>query len=753
MRRLFPAETFDIYNTSGTSWDSHGNDPMLIFDTRTLKRGYFILFVKTIVANWSPKLYLDQGEGFLEASAFQLKPLPSAIYYVPTAAFPQLQRIRFDPADGLTRFHLIAFHVDTIWWISPLHYFLFAFLYRQGPEQNDTKVVFFIKAILRRKNIFRWMKTTDAFAAQCNDLYIKAFAQKNRMASDLAANMTRFSTDIQLNFKAPIEEGQIILISFIVPTYNTRPCYLKSLVHSFRLQNANYAELILSDDGSTSPETIAALNEIDRVDNVRVIMNGVNRGIALATNQGIHASHGERISFIDHNDAFFVNAVRVIANAIRTYPTAQFFYTDEFLTDRDLTPVEVYCKPAFDSVLLSGMNYISHFSIYKRDRLEQIACMRAGFDGSQDFDLLLRYLDGMERGSIYHIPYPAYLWRRDGETFSTRFIEEATNNARAALKLAYGRCDRNIDVVPARNRELHRIMFTTNRDPPTVSIIIPNKDSFRLISTLLFGLRSITSYKTTEIIVVDNGSTDKDVLQLYERLSASDVTFRYEIHVEPFNFSRMCNRGAALASGSVFLFLNNDIEVIEPDWLLEMVNCLEFPETGIVGSQLLYPDRTIQHNGVIVGLGGLAGHWYLNSGEDEPGPMGRFQVRQSMTCVTAACMLITRKCFDTLDGFDEVVFPVAYNDVDLCIRAHERGFRIVWTPFAKLLHKESASRGRDDTSETIMRFKRDKTALQSKHHTEALIDDAYSPLFDRWYSIPSIGTLTELPAPRTNKFC
>jgi O-antigen biosynthesis protein len=752
MRRLFPAETFDIYNTSGTSWDSHGDDPILIFDTRTLKSGYFLLFVKTMVANWSPKLYLDQGEGFSEASAFQLKSLPSAIYYVPIAVFPQLQRIRFDPADGVTRFHLLAFHVDTIWWISPLHYFMFARLYSQVLEKNVTTRSFFIKAI--RGSIFRWMKTTDAFAAQCNDLYTKMFKLRKRMASDLAVIMKRLSTDIQLRLKDPIQEGPMILISFIVPTYNTRPCYLKDLVNSFRLQNANYAELILSDDGSTVPETIAALNEIDKdKDNVRVIMNGVNRGIALATNEGIFASHGEWISFIDHDDAFFVNAVRVIAKAIRTYPAAEFFYTDEFLTDRDLTPVEVYCKPAFDSVLLSGMNYINHFSIYKRDRLEQIACMRAGVDGSQDFDLLLRYLDGMKRGSIYHIPYPAYLWRRGGETFSTQFIKKATNNARVALKLAYSRRHRDIDVVPARNPELHRIMFLTNRHAPTVSIIIPNKDSFRLISTLLFGLRSVTSYKRTEIIVVDNGSTDKDVLQLYESLSTSDITFHYEIRVEPFNFSRMCNRGAALAAGSVFLFLNNDIEVIEPDWLLEMVNCLEFPETGIVGCQLLYPDHTIQHNGVIVGLGGLAGHWYLNSAEDEPGPMGRFQVRQSMTCVTAACMLITRKCLDTLHGFDEVVFPVAYNDVDLCIRAYERGFRIVWTPFAKLLHKESASRGSDDTPENIMRFKRDKAALQSKHHTEALIDDAYSPLFDRWHSIPSIGTLTELPVPRTNKFC
>ena len=204
--------------------------------------------------------------------------------------------------------------------------------------------------------------------------------------------------------------------------------------------------------------------------------------------------------------------------------------------------------------------------------------------------------------------------------------------------------------------------------------------------------------------------------------------------------------------GDAILFLNNDIEVIEPDWLSEMVECLAFDSTGIVGAKLLYPNGKIQHAGVMVGLGEAAGHWYVDSDANEPGPMGRLAVRQTVGAVTGACMLVTRSCFDALGGFDEDVFPIAYNDVDLCIRARHLGYRTIWTPFAELYHHESASRGSDEEGENNVRLQADKQRLQERHGTKTLVDDAFSPFYDRRYSRPHLILQPSLPLPRRNLF-
>ena len=271
-----------------------------------------------------------------------------------------------------------------------------------------------------------------------------------------------------------------------------------------------------------------------------------------------------------------------------------------------------------------------------------------------------------------------------------------------------------------------------------------------MIKRIVDDLFSRTDYPSFEIVISDNGSTDSAVLAFYE--AKQSERFRVDRVVEPFNFSRMCNRGARMARGELLLFLNNDIEVIEPGWLDEMVECLSFAQTGIVGARLLYPDGSLQHAGVIVGLGEAAGHWYVAEKADEPGPMGRLAVRQTIGAVTGACMLVTRTCFDALDGFDEVAFPIAYNDVDLCMRARQAGFRTVWTPFATLTHHESLSRGSDAQGENEMRFRVEFARLQDRHATKTIIDEAYSPFYDRRYSRPHLIVPASPPQARRASF-
>jgi GT2 family glycosyltransferase len=480
-----------------------------------------------------------------------------------------------------------------------------------------------------------------------------------------------------------------------------------------------------------------------------VVNSSANFGIAVATNAGIAAAEGVWIGLIDHDDALAPYAVSAIRRALTENPECQFLYTDEVITDGRLEPVDYFLKPAWDPVLLSGVNYINHLSLYRKDRLTQIGALRTGFEGSQDYDLVLRYTAGLPAETIFHLPYPCYLWRRDGQSYSEKFLNLATASARKALGQRYGNAENPAIVEHAISANLHRVRFDMMRQKwPKVSVVIPSKNAFELISRLLDGLLSTTDYPALEIIIVDNGSTDARVLKLYAQLQNHPTEIRVSIREEPFNFSRSVNRGIALSRGDYVCLLNNDVEILESSWLKEMVSCFNYPDTGIVGAKLLYPDKAIQHAGVIVGLGGLAGHWYIGRAEKFPGPMGRLWVRQTLSAVTGACVLISRECLAAVGEFDEDVFPIAYNDVDFCIRAVAHGFRVIWTPFSKLIHHESASRGSDETPINIARFEKDKENLRNRHGTQGYEDAAFNPWYSKNHSEPDFLYLKTLPTCR-----
>jgi GT2 family glycosyltransferase len=550
---------------------------------------------------------------------------------------------------------------------------------------------------------------------------------------------------------ADLESAQQPLVSFIVPVFNAKPRYLAALVRSFEIQHPGTSELILSDDGSSSEQTKCWLDQCAAAakPGVTILRSNENRGIAAATNQGLAHAAGTWIGLLDHDDALAPFAVLQIARALRDPPQCQFLYTDEVITNARLRPIEYFLKPAWDPVLLSGVNYINHLSLYRRERLLEIGGIREGFQGSQDYDLVLRYTAGLHADEIKHLPFPAYLWRRDGAGFSARFLGTATKSARRALAEHYAGEGQPALVDRALSKDLHRVRFDLVRSQwPLVSVVIPSRNALPLISEVLDGLTTRTDYPSLEIIVIDNGSEDPQVLALYDRYRNGRVPFFAQVKEDKFNFSRSVNRGIAMAKGQHVLLLNNDIEILEPSWLKEMVSCLDYPDTGIVGSKLLYPDRKIQHVGVIAGLGGLAGHWFIGQDENFPGPMGRLWVRQSLSVVTGACMLISRSCIERIGLFDEEVFGIAYNDVDYCLRAIDNGFRVVWTPFATLVHHESASRGSDEIPENIERFHRDQRNLQARHHTDQFEDRAFNPWYSTNRSYPVPIRLERLPKAR-----
>jgi GT2 family glycosyltransferase len=541
------------------------------------------------------------------------------------------------------------------------------------------------------------------------------------------------------------------VVTFIVPVYNTSPAYLDDLCASMQPQTSGAWELILSDDGSTNPKTKNWLDVHARAPlsaHIKILRNGVNRGIAAATNAGLALAETPWVGFIDHDDALAPGAVARILATLAEAPDAQFVYTDEVVADARMKPVDFMLKPDFDPVLLSGVNYINHLSLYRRDRLTGIGGLREGYEGSQDYDLLLRYLAGIDESRIIHLPYPAYLWRRDDASYSVKFLGRATDSARRALAEAYVGPKGPASVEEAVDPSLHRIRFDRGRkDWPMVSVIIPSLESLHLISRVLDGL-SRTDYPHMEIIVVDNGSRNPEVLALYEAWRKGDMPFSAFIEERPFNFAAAINDGAAQARGDFILLLNNDIEILDEEWLKEMVSCFAYPDVGIVGAKLLYPNRTLQHAGVIVGLGGYAGHWHIQRPEDFPGPMGRLGVRQSLSAVTGACLLISRACLERTGPLDEQRFALAYNDIDLCLRARDAGFRVVYTPFATLLHHESASRGSDETIQNAARFAREKANLLERHGTGVFLDPALNPWYSRNRSDPEPVALPALPEAR-----
>lgn len=546
----------------------------------------------------------------------------------------------------------------------------------------------------------------------------------------------------------PLAPAGDVHLSLIVPVHDADPAHLDALLASVLDQDADRCELIFSDDASSNPATRAWLAAHEGVARVTIVHSEQNRGIAETTNAGIHVARGAWVGFLDHDDVLCPFAVARIARALASRPRAKFLYTDEVITNEHLIPTGFFLKPDWDPVLLSGMNYVNHLSLYRRDRLLEIGLLEKSFDGSQDYELLLRYTHALADDEIVHLPYPAYAWRRGRKSYSVTHLERATRNARKAISRQWGGGG-ELEVTDSVAGQLHRPRFDLRRNAwPLVDVVIPNRDSFELISTVLRGLEEGTDYPDMRVFIVDNGTTDPRTLALYERMRDGKIPFRADIEVEPFNFARSINKGIARTDAEIVVLLNNDIEILEPNWLKELVSCFEYPNVGIVGAKLLYPDRTLQHAGVIAGFGGLAGHWYHGAPSDHAGHMGRLWVRQSMTVVTAACMAISRECLERVGAFDAERFAVAYNDVDFCLRAHAAGFRTVWTPFATLVHHESASRGSDETPANIERFRREQDALRTRHGTDVFQDPAINPWYSRTHSHPFPVYLPQLPVAR-----
>ena len=521
--------------------------------------------------------------------------------------------------------------------------------------------------------------------------------------------------------------------SIIVPVYNTPERWLRKCIESVRRQAYGNWELCLANDASPDPEVARTLDRYAREDaRIKVVHRASNGHISAASNSAIEVATGDWLVLLDHDDELHPLALSELAGAINRFPRWKLVFTDEDKIDGHGRRFDPYMKSDWNYDLFLSHNCISHLGAYETALVRSVGGFQVGIEGSQDWDLALRCVERLDHDQIGHVPKVLYHWRAiQGSTAlapeEKDYAHDAGMRAIAAHLERTGSSGR-VEHIPGQ-RGNYRVRYRVPEPAPLVSIIIPTRDRVELLRACIDSILGTTTYPAYEVIVVDNQSSEPATLDYLASLEG-ESRVRVVAYDEPFNYSAINNRAASLARGSVLCLMNNDITVITPGWLEEMVGHACRPGVGAVGAMLYYPNDTIQHAGVIVGAHGVAAHAYCGFARGHPGHMSRARLIQQLSAVTAACMVVTRAAFEHVGGLDPFL-NVAFNDVDFCLRLREAGYRNVWTPFAELYHHESATRGYETTPAKSERFNGEVVYMR-KRWGEAL---QYDPAYNRNLSV------------------
>lgn len=520
-------------------------------------------------------------------------------------------------------------------------------------------------------------------------------------------------------------------ISILMPTYNTSAVLLERAIESVQRQLYPHWELCIADDASTRPHVSVILKRKQAEDTrIKVHFREQNGHISAASNSALELASGNYIALLDHDDELSEDALYWVAEEINAYPDAKILYSDEDKIDPDGRRDGPYFKPDFSYELFLGQNLITHLGVYKADLVKSIGGFRTGVEGAQDWDLALRVLEHCGAAHVRHIPRVLYHWRLHAG--STALSEDEKPYAfvaqRKVLEDHVARTQAGIDILdhPIAPTTFHRPRWHLPDPSPLVSIIVPTRNARPVLESCISSVLGHTGYQTYEVIIVDNGSDDDQTLQYLQSLK-SNPRIRVLRDDRSFNYAALNNRAAREARGEVLVLLNNDTEIITPGWLTELVSHAIRPEVGAVGARLLYPDGSVQHAGVILGLGGGAAHSHRGSPRGSWGHGARLILTQAYSAVTAACLAVRRDLYLSLGGLNEADFAIAYNDVDFCLRLRAQGYVNVYTPFAELYHYESKTRGVDEHGEKRIRFAGELERLRDRWPQVIAADPYYNP--------------------------
>lgn len=522
------------------------------------------------------------------------------------------------------------------------------------------------------------------------------------------------------------------LISILMPVYNPRPEWLKEALASVRAQLYPHWELCVVDDASTAPHVRPLLEKAAAADKrIRPLFRKANGHICRASQDALDAARGEFVALLDHDDALAPEALARVVLYLAAAPDTDMLYSDEDKLEPSGRRTGPYFKPRWAPEMFMSNMYTCHLGVYRTRPVREVGGFRPGYEGAQDYDLVLRLTEKTDK--IAHLPYILYHWRRVPGSTALRYDQKgyADAAARRALTDAVARRGWDAEVEPGLIPSLFRVRRRL-QGRPTTTIIIPFRDQADVLRRCVRSIREKTAVDLVQyrLLLLDNGSREKATAALLEELKKeSDVSVLRDD--EPFNFSRLNNRAAREADGEFLLFLNNDTEVISAEWLAALVEHGQRPEIGAVGAKLLYPDGRTQHAGVVLGIGEVAGHAHRWVPDDNPGYYGSAAMVREFSAVTGACLLTRRKLFLELGGLDEKNLAVAYNDVDYCLRLRERGLRIIYTPYAKLFHHESLTRGAANNP-------REAAYMAARWGRLMLNDPYYNPALSRtaeWFAI------------------
>jgi glycosyltransferase involved in cell wall biosynthesis len=518
------------------------------------------------------------------------------------------------------------------------------------------------------------------------------------------------------------------LISVLMPTYNPPAAYLREAIESVVGQLYENWELCIADDASTEPHVKAILEEFRARDpRIKIHYRETNGHISAASNSALALATGEYVALLDHDDRLAEHALYHAAARINETPEARVLYSDEDKLDETGRRFDPHFKPDWNPDLLRSQNYVSHLGIYATALVRQVGAFRLGYEGSQDYDLLLRCVACCGDEEIVHIPKILYHWRSlAGSTARDAGEKRYTTDAGiSALQDHFVSLGKKVHVQQGIVANTYRVRHAIPQPAPLVSLLIPTRDRLDLIRACVESILEKTAYANYEILILDNQSTEPQTLEWFAGVDDGKRVrvLRYD---HPFNYSAINNFGVEHARGEIVGLVNNDIEVIGEEWLTEMVSHAQRPEIGCVGAKLYYENDNIQHAGVILGLGGVAGHSHKYFPRKSPGYFYRLHLIQNLSAVTAACMLVRKSVYKEVGGLNEDDLKVAFNDVDFCLRVRVAGYRNLWTPYAELYHHESISRGAEDTPEKQARFAKEVAFMKTNWADALNHDPAYS---------------------------
>lgn len=496
-----------------------------------------------------------------------------------------------------------------------------------------------------------------------------------------------------------------VLISVVVPIYKTPEPFLRRMIQSVKRQSYPHWELCLADGSEADTQAERIIREYQTKEKrIRYQKLERNMGIAGNTNAAIAMAKGTYIALFDHDDLLEPDALYEIAKKIKQ-TDADLAYTDEDKVSADGKEYfQPHFKPDFNLDLLRSNNYICHFLAVRREIAQKVGGVRDAFEGAQDYDFIFRCVENSR--VIAHIPKILYHWRTHRASTADNPASKmyAFEAGKRAIEEHLKRAGIHAEVFHTRDYGFYRVKYEVEGQP-LVSIVIPNKDQVLALKKCLESIFRLSTYKNIEILVIENNSEQEETFRYYKKIDGKRgvQVLRWK---EAFNYSKINNFGVSHAHGEYIICLNNDMEVITPDWIEELLGHCQRKEVGIVGARLYYPDDTIQHAGVVVGMGGIAGSMFVGMNRKRTGYLHKAGIQQDLSAVTAACLMVKRTVFEEIDGFEEKL-AVAFNDVDFCLRAREKGYLVVYDPYAELYHDESKTRGAEDTKEKVRRFQQE----------------------------------------------